>query len=179
MSRESSSVANGHDNNWMASNATERFARIKYILRIKSDNRAWVFVEPGSRDHVVQVRVSDLTTPKKLSLQLFLKKSLLIAPCLETKDGRWPVATWNQFLAEKLRVFSSESELMKWDSGHNEIEHATFFAVGNFVSHPRYGIGRVSEVGQIMRRQSVTVEFAKGFRRETFVAGRCPLSVVT
>ena len=55
---------------------------------------------------------------------------------------------------------------------------APLFAVGNSVRHPRYGIGRVIEVGQIMRRQSVTVEFPQDARRETFVADKCPLTLV-
>ncbi|MCX7420989.1 MAG: UvrD-helicase domain-containing protein [Planctomycetia bacterium] len=57
-------------------------------------------------------------------------------------------------------------------------ESAPLFAIGNTVRHPRYGIGKVIEVGQIMRRQSVTVEFPQDARRETFVAEKCPLTQV-
>ena len=57
-------------------------------------------------------------------------------------------------------------------------ETAPLFAIGNSVRHPRYGIGKVIEVGQIMRRQSVTVEFPQDARRETFIAEKCPLTLV-
>ncbi len=178
MKNETSRVAAGHEQFQMANDANERLAKIKYVVRVQSDNRAYVIVEPGGRNQIVEVRVSDVATPTRLSRQLLLKKSLLLAPCSETADGHWPIATWNRFIAERLRVFESENEMLKWDRSRTDSDHAAFYAVGNFVRHPRYGIGRVSEIGKIMRRQSVTVEFAQDSRRETFIADKCPLTVV-
>ncbi len=55
---------------------------------------------------------------------------------------------------------------------------AILFAVGNSVRHPRYGRGKVVEVSRMTKRQTVTVEFQQDTRRETFVADKCPLSLI-
>ncbi|HLQ43277.1 MAG TPA: UvrD-helicase domain-containing protein, partial [Planctomycetaceae bacterium] len=52
------------------------------------------------------------------------------------------------------------------------------FAVGNSVRHPRYGLGTVVEVGQMLTRQTVIVQFEQDARRETFVADKCPLTLI-
>ena len=57
-------------------------------------------------------------------------------------------------------------------------DSAPLFDIGNSVRHPRYGIGKVIEVGQMMRRQTVIVEFQQDARCETFVADKCPLTLI-
>jgi DNA helicase-2/ATP-dependent DNA helicase PcrA len=52
------------------------------------------------------------------------------------------------------------------------------FAIGEQVRHPRYGLGRVIEVGGFGRRRTVTVEFDDDGRTEQFVAAKCPLQPV-
>ena len=55
---------------------------------------------------------------------------------------------------------------------------AAIFAVGQAVRHPRYGIGQVIEVGRMMKRQTVIVQFDQDSRTESFVADKCPLARV-
>jgi DNA helicase-2/ATP-dependent DNA helicase PcrA len=52
------------------------------------------------------------------------------------------------------------------------------FQMGQAVRHPRYGLGVVVEIGGFGRRRTVTVEFQKDGRTETFVAAKCPLQPV-
>jgi DNA helicase-2/ATP-dependent DNA helicase PcrA len=49
------------------------------------------------------------------------------------------------------------------------------FALGMQVRHPRYGLGTVVDVGGFGQRRTVTVTFADGDRKETFVASKSPL----
>ena len=53
------------------------------------------------------------------------------------------------------------------------------FQMGQSVRHPRYGLGVVVEVGGFGRRRTVTVEFQKDDRKETFIAAKCPLQPVS
>lgn len=55
---------------------------------------------------------------------------------------------------------------------------ATSFAVGDAVRHPRYGLGKVIELGRMMKRQTLIVRFDQDNRTETFVAEKCPLTQV-
>lgn len=55
---------------------------------------------------------------------------------------------------------------------------SALFAVGDAVRHPRYGLGEVIEVGRMMKRQTVVVHFSQNDRTETFVADKCPLTLV-
>ncbi len=57
-------------------------------------------------------------------------------------------------------------------------EAATLFAVGDAVRHPRYGVGKVVDVGRMMKRQTVIVRFDQDDRTETFVTDKCPLTPV-
>ena len=52
------------------------------------------------------------------------------------------------------------------------------FALGMQVRHPRYGLGTVVDVGGFGGRRTVTVTFADGGRKETFVASKSPLQPV-
>ncbi len=52
------------------------------------------------------------------------------------------------------------------------------FALGMPVRHPRYGLGTVVDVGGFGPRRTVTVSFADGDRKETFVASKSPLQPV-
>ncbi len=53
------------------------------------------------------------------------------------------------------------------------------FTVGMAVRHPRYGLGTVVEVSPgLSRRRTLTVEFQSDGRRESFIAGVCPLQPV-
>jgi DNA helicase-2/ATP-dependent DNA helicase PcrA len=52
------------------------------------------------------------------------------------------------------------------------------FALGMPVRHPRYGLGTVVDVGGFGPRRTVTVSFAEGGRKETFVAAKSPLQPV-
>ena len=52
------------------------------------------------------------------------------------------------------------------------------FSPGAFVRHPRYGRGVVIEASDGTSRGTVTIEFERDQRRETFVASRCPLQPV-
>lgn len=54
----------------------------------------------------------------------------------------------------------------------------TSFAVGDAVRHPRYGLGKVIELGRMMKRQTLVVQFDQDNRTETFVAEKCPLTQV-
>jgi DNA helicase II / ATP-dependent DNA helicase PcrA len=52
------------------------------------------------------------------------------------------------------------------------------FTVGMMVRHPRYGLGTVIDISAgFARHRTVTVEFAAD-RRESFIAGKCPLQPV-
>lgn len=82
-------------------------------------------------------------------------------------EARWPTN-----LAARL---TSGAALLQAQQDSPESAH---FAVGNAVRHPRYGLGTVVEVGRMMKRRTVTVEFQQDARRETFVAEKCPLSLV-
>jgi hypothetical protein len=52
------------------------------------------------------------------------------------------------------------------------------FAIGMQVRHPRYGLGTVVDVSGMTLRRTVTVEFDKDNRRESFVEAKCPLQRV-
>jgi DNA helicase-2/ATP-dependent DNA helicase PcrA len=52
------------------------------------------------------------------------------------------------------------------------------FALGMQVRHPRYGLGTVVDVGGFGARRTVTVTFADGARRQTFMASKSPLQPV-
>ena len=52
------------------------------------------------------------------------------------------------------------------------------FAVGDAVRHPRYGLGEIIEVGRLLKRQTLVVRFDQDNRTETFVAEKCPLTLV-
>lgn len=52
------------------------------------------------------------------------------------------------------------------------------FSTGMQVRHPRYGLGTVVEVSGFSRMRTITVEFATGNRRESFVAAKCPLQPI-
>lgn len=158
--------------------ADERLAKIKHFVRVQSDNQVFVLVTASGQIHVAEVYIDDIATPTRLSRQLLRKKSLILAPCSDTRDGHWPRARWNQLINERMRVFDSRDEMLKWDATRKASDPAKVFAVDDFVRHPRYGIGRVIEVGRMMRRQTVVVEFIPTNRRETFISDKCPLAVV-
>jgi len=52
------------------------------------------------------------------------------------------------------------------------------FAVGSQVRHPQYGRGTVVSLGGMSKRRTVTVEFERDARTETFVAALCPLQPI-
>lgn len=52
------------------------------------------------------------------------------------------------------------------------------FRVGDQVRHPRYGLGEVIAVSQVMHRDTLVVRFQQADRVETFVAAKCPLTPV-
>ncbi|MEO1993941.1 MAG: UvrD-helicase domain-containing protein [Planctomycetaceae bacterium] len=52
------------------------------------------------------------------------------------------------------------------------------FAMGAQVRHPQYGRGIVISLGGMSKRRTVTVEFERGGRTETFVAAQCPLQPI-
>ncbi|OYW15946.1 MAG: ATP-dependent DNA helicase, partial [Planctomycetales bacterium 12-60-4] len=53
------------------------------------------------------------------------------------------------------------------------------FHVGMAVRHPRYGLGTVVDISPgLSRRRTLTVEFQPDGRRESFIAGKCPLQPV-
>ena len=57
-------------------------------------------------------------------------------------------------------------------------DSAATFAIGQSVRHPRYGIGQVIEVSRVLKRQTVVVQFEQDNRSETFVADKCPLTLI-
>lgn len=61
---------------------------------------------------------------------------------------------------------------------HESVSVPIGFAPGMQVRHPRYGLGTVVEVSGLSRMRTVTVEFATGNRRESFIAAKCPLQPV-
>jgi DNA helicase-2/ATP-dependent DNA helicase PcrA len=61
---------------------------------------------------------------------------------------------------------------------NNAVSLPVGFTVGMTVRHPQYGVGTVVEVSPgFSRHRTLTVEFPED-RRETFVAGKCPLQPV-
>ena len=65
------------------------------------------------------------------------------------------------------------------ESGSNQsVMLPVGFAVGMQVRHPRYGLGTVVNVSGFSRMRTVTVDFATGSRRESFIAAKCPLQPV-
>jgi ATP-dependent DNA helicase UvrD/PcrA len=68
------------------------------------------------------------------------------------------------------------ADLLK--GGGNSVDLPQGFQLGQAVRHPRYGLGVVIEIGGFGRRRTVTVEFQKDSRQETFVAAKCPLQPV-
>lgn len=52
------------------------------------------------------------------------------------------------------------------------------FSIGMQVRHPRYGLGTVVDISGFSRMRTVTVDFAVGERRESFIAAKCPLQPV-
>jgi DNA helicase-2/ATP-dependent DNA helicase PcrA len=64
------------------------------------------------------------------------------------------------------------------NGGGNRVDLPQGFQRGQAVRHPRYGLGVVIEIGGFGRRRTVTVEFQKDERQETFVAEKCPLQPV-
>jgi DNA helicase-2/ATP-dependent DNA helicase PcrA len=64
------------------------------------------------------------------------------------------------------------------NGGGNRVDLPQGFQMGQAVRHPRYGLGVVIEIGGFGRRRTVTVEFQKDERQETFVAEKCPLQPV-
>ena len=55
---------------------------------------------------------------------------------------------------------------------------AALFRQGMRVRHPRYGLGVVVAVSAATSRGTITVQFEKDGRSETFVAARCPLQPI-
>lgn len=51
-------------------------------------------------------------------------------------------------------------------------------SVGMQVRHPRYGLGTVVDVSGMARRRTVTVDFERENRRESFIEAKCPLQPV-
>jgi hypothetical protein len=97
-----------------------------------------------------------------------------IEPSIESFDERLARSSSRSALSDLKSKLTTGAALLQSRTS----ESTPVFAIGNSVRHPRYGIGKVVEVGQIMRRQSVTVEFPQDARRETFVAEKCPLTLV-
>jgi len=62
--------------------------------------------------------------------------------------------------------------------GSASVELPQGFAVGSQVRHPQYGRGTVVSLGGMSKRRTVTVEFERDARTETFVAALCPLQPI-
>lgn len=125
MKSETSRVAAGHEQGRMPNNADDRLAQIKHFVRLQSDNQVYVLAFAGGKIHVATVYADDITNPSRLSRELFRKKSLLLAPCSETADGHWPRALWVRFLNERLRVFTSNKEMVAWDAAQPKLDNAS------------------------------------------------------
>lgn len=59
----------------------------------------------GSHDHAqLDVRANVLLSPRHFAAELLEKKSLILAPCRDTKAGNWQTAKWHELIASRLFV---------------------------------------------------------------------------